>query len=195
MLKPEDRETFDEYRGVMGELHDTEIAKNGASYSITLGSPDRSANKLPSETALRDLFTAFRHLWLEKEPANFLKVCKRLRRSGLLTHEETEALEAARRHWRERCVWTGGIRINLGARMLTSREYIDMYFNSLYFHRRDKAKRAMRDRLEANIGPLLGRAWLLDMVSELVWAASGVERIVAGVLARDQPSQMLRAAE
>jgi hypothetical protein len=54
-----DRETFDKYRAVMADLCDTEIAKKGASYAI---SPDRSANKLPSETALRDLFTAFRHL-------------------------------------------------------------------------------------------------------------------------------------
>ena len=78
---------------------------------------------------------------------NFPKVCKRLRRAGSLTKEETDALEAARRHWRQTCESSGGIRINLGSRTLTPRDYIDIYFNSLYFHRRDKAERAMRDRL------------------------------------------------
>ena len=63
MLKPEDRETFEEYRQVMTELRNTEIAKTGGFIlSITLSSQDRSTNKLPSETALRDLFTAFRQL-------------------------------------------------------------------------------------------------------------------------------------
>src|SRR5437773_4417852 len=99
-LDPDDREKLEEFRRTMAELRETRLVREPTSYSVTIGSGDRS--QFPDEDSLRSLFTAFRPLWLEKETATFVKVCQVLHHASL-TDEERQGLDDARRFWKETC--------------------------------------------------------------------------------------------
>lgn len=182
MLNPDDRETLEEYRRAMVEVRDTRLTHESVSYSVTLGSQDRSAATLPKEDDLRALFVAFRHLWLDDERANFTKV-RTVLHGQALTPEERATLDAARQRWKEVCR-SREIKINIGAGSISPRHYINTYFNGLYFHR-DKDKREQREALEAALGVPLARALLMDWVLRLVVVAAVVEQIVVNVLERE----------
>jgi len=145
-VSPDDRETLEEYRRVMAELRVTELVREPISISATIGArQDRGKSRMPTEDALRGLFTAFRPLWLEGEPATFVKTCQVLYRATLTSDERT-ALDNARALWKARCRedW---IRFKFNGSDMSPREFINLYFNGLYFHRdRTSESSARRSR-------------------------------------------------
>jgi len=133
-----DRETLVEYRRVLAGLRETRLAREGSSFSVHIGGQDGSSSSIPDEDSLRALFGAFRHVWLDDEPASFTRTCQVLHRSNL-TDEEREALTKCRESWKD-VHRTDPIKINLNGQLLRPRRLIELYFNSVYFHR-DQDKR------------------------------------------------------
>jgi len=182
-VSPDDRETLEEYRRVMAELRVTELVREPISISATIGArQDRGKSRMPTEDALRGLFTAFRPLWLEGEPATFVKTCQVLYRATLTSDERT-ALDNARALWKARCRedW---IRFKFNGSDMSPREFINLYFNGLYFHR-DRDKRVIRETFEGAFGAEFGKGMLLTWVLDLVDAAASIEQVVTNVLGRE----------
>src|SRR5439155_26581202 len=97
---------------------------------------------------------------------------------------ERKVLGEARVHWKQTCK-SSFIKINVGSKPISPRDYIDLYLNGLYFHEDDDEKRELRERLEAVLGEATARAFLLDWLRMLIDAAACVEQIVVNVLERD----------
>lgn len=169
---------------MMAELRVTKLASEGVSFSVNIGAQDPSASKMPDEDSLRALFGAFRHVWMDEEPASFTKTCQILHRSNL-TDEEREVLTKCRELWKD-VHRNDPIKIDFNGQAVRPRRLIELYFNSVYFHR-DRDKRETREALERAFGPAFGRAMVLQSVNNLMQAAGYVEQIVKNVLVRGMP--------
>ncbi len=71
---------------------------------------------------------------------------------------------------------------------LVPREFINLYFNGLYFHR-DRDKRVIRETFEGAFGAEFGKGMLLTWVLDLVDAAASIEQVVTNVLGRETTAQ------
>lgn len=117
---------------------------------------------LPPENDLRTLYLAFRFFYLQREPANFLRIVNILRRQTK-DPDTINYFEGLKKQW------NGSLRkqieIVAGRRKLTPSLLIDLWFNAYYFHSNEN-KELELNRLLKITGRDFGRFLLTDAVYE-----------------------------
>lgn len=165
--------TDDEHRRITvfkrraAQLAEAPLIKEGrAQISAKIkGEQDKGVNievTLPPETDLRTLYMAFRFFYLQKEPANFLRIVNILKQHT--KDPKTIAyLDYLKKQWRG--LLQKPITIVAGDRTLTPSLLIDLWFNAYFFHS-DENKELELNRLLQITGHDFGLFLLTDAVYE-----------------------------
>lgn len=119
---------------------------------------------LPPETDLRALYMAFRFFYLQKEPANFLRIVNILRRHAK-DHNTITYLDNLKKQWNGS--FMKQIEITAGGRTLTPSLLVDLWFNAHFFHSDENKESELNSLLE-----IIGQDFGLFLLTDAVYEAS-----------------------
>lgn len=166
-LSPEEWRSIISFRQRAENLQQSTYFASDASLGAELkgdssGIVSSSASGLPSDDSLAALLLAFRHFYINDEPASFLKVLNILPRHN--RHPDlVEFCKNLKERW-QKALFGGLMKMSLDDDALNAQQILDLWLNGHYFHT-DAIKAKKLEALASVLGADFVKFMLVDVVS------------------------------